>query len=107
MSNPLDEILAEIVVFRNGETGEYQSNSPYWHDGRVKKRWIALYSDEAVAAREEAASSEGDDEVEEEPDYSTWKNEDLRTELAGRELSVDGTKADMVARLIEDDNKEG
>lgn len=108
MSNSFDEIISDIVVFRNGETGEYVSNSPYWHDTRIKKRWIALYSDEAVAAREEAeAEAEEDEEEEEVIDYSTWKNEDLRTELAGRELSVSGTKDEMVARLVEDDNKEG
>lgn len=107
MSNPLDPIVDELVVFRNGATGEYESNSVYWHDTRIKKRWIALYSDEAVAAREEAEAGEDDEEEEEVIDYSTWKNEDLRTELAGRKLSVDGTKAEMVERLIEDDNKEG
>jgi hypothetical protein len=35
--------------------------------------------------------------------YSGWNNDDLRAELEKRELSRSGSKADLIARLTEDD----
>jgi hypothetical protein len=102
--NPLDEILSELVVFRNGATGEYQSNSPYWQDARIRKAWKARYSDEALVA---AAEEPEDEEEVEEVDYTTLTNDQLRTELAARKLSVDGNKAELIARLEESDAQEG
>jgi hypothetical protein len=41
-----------------------------------------------------------------EDDYSEMTNEELREELAGRDLSTGGNKAELQARLREDDEKE-
>jgi hypothetical protein len=103
--NPLDEIVDELVVFKHEDVNHpqrYVSNSAMWNDSRLRKRWMDKYSDEALA--DEA----GEDDIEdvEGDDYETWTNDDLRAELAKRTLSVDGKKADLVARLREDDDKE-
>lgn len=45
---------------------------------------------------------DGDDVAEEAP-YSEWRVDDLRAELTERQLPADGKKADLVARLEEDD----
>jgi len=109
--NPLDEIVDELVVFKhedpNHHDGQYFSNSPMWHDSRIRARWIELYSDESLAIA--GAKTEVDDEDIEDVEgdnYEEWRNDDLRAELAGRNLSVEGTKKDLVARLREDDDKE-
>jgi SAP domain-containing protein len=39
-------------------------------------------------------------------DYDEWTNEELRDELEKRELSKSGNKAELVARLREDDEAE-
>jgi hypothetical protein len=101
--NPLDEIVDELVVFKHEDINHpqrYVSNSPLWNDSRLRKRWMDKFSDEAIA------DSEGEDDIEdvEGDDYETWRNDDLRAELASRELSVEGTKKDLVARLREDDS---
>jgi hypothetical protein len=103
--NPLDDIVDELVVFKHEDVNHpqrYFSNNPIWNDSRVRKHWMAKYSDEAIA------DAEGEEDIEdvEGDDYETWKNDDLRAELATRELSVEGTKKDLVARLREDDAKE-
>lgn len=101
-NNPLDDILDELVVFRNGETGKYESNSPYWHDARIRKAWKAKHSDEAKAAAETGPEEpEGEEEY---VDYSTMTNDQLRAELSGRGLDVTGNKAELIARLEENDN---
>ena len=103
--NPLDDIVDEMVVFRN-ENGTYFSNNPMWNDGRVRDRWIAKYSDEAKkeqadfdAKAEETLTEVEDDDVA----YADMTNEDLRAELAGRGLGVDGKKAELIKRLEDDD----
>jgi len=49
-------------------------------------------------------SDEGEEEEEGEEDYDDgWNNEQRRAELAGRELSIDGNKDEMIARLIRSD----
>lgn len=98
--NPLDDIVAELVVFKNHD-GTYNSNHPMWMDSRIQEHWMARHSDEALAAAGEQ-DEEDEDEV---PDYNAWTNDDLRAELVERKLSVDGKKADMVARLEADDAK--
>lgn len=100
--DPLDEIVDELVVFKHEDVNHpqrYFSNNPMWGDSRVRERWMATKSDEALA------DAEGEDDIEdvEGDDYETWKNDDLRAELATRELSVEGTKVQLVARLREDD----
>jgi hypothetical protein len=109
--NPLDEIVEELVVFKhedpNHHDGHYFSNSPMWHDSRIRARWMELYSDESLAiARAKVEVDDEDIEDVEGDDYETWTNDELRGELAKRELSVEGKKADLVARLREDDDKE-
>ncbi|MGH9907773.1 MAG: SAP domain-containing protein [Pyrinomonadaceae bacterium] len=42
-------------------------------------------------------------EVPENTDYANWTNDQLRAELADRDLSVEGRKSDLVARLEESD----
>ena len=39
----------------------------------------------------------------EEEDYEGWNNKQLRAELARRDLSVEGKKDDLIARLRQDD----
>lgn len=105
--HPLDDLVDDLVVFKhedpNHPDGHYFSNNPLWNDSRIRDHWTNRHSDEARAAHADQ-SSEGDDEEEEDtPDYEQWTNEQLRTELAARSLSVEGKKVDLVARLKEDD----
>lgn len=102
--NPLDEIIDDLVVFKHEDVNHpqrYFSNNPIWNDSRVRKAWMDKYSDEAVA------DDAGEDDIEdiEGDDYETWTNDELRAELSSRSLSVEGKKADLVARLREDDVK--
>lgn len=106
--DPLDEIVDELVVFKHEDVNHperYFSNNPMWGDSRIRERWMATKSDEAIADAEGADDIEevGEEEL---PPYEDWKNDDLRAELVTRNLSVDGTKKDMVARLREDDDKQ-
>lgn len=104
--DPFDEIVDELVVFKHEDESlpneqRYFSNNPMWNDSRVRDAWIARYA-------EGAQVEEDDDEViEDDPDddYETWTNDELRAELAKRQLSVDGKKVDLVGRLREDDEK--
>src|SRR5690348_2214012 len=98
-------MIEDLVVFKHEDINHperYFSNSPLWSDSRVREHWMKNKPDEALA------DSAGEDDIEdvEGDDYEEWRNDDLRTELAGRGLSVDGTKKDLVARLREDDAKE-
>lgn len=99
MSDELTAILDEMVVF-GFEDGTYSSNSPYWNDPRLRKAWIKRHGQKNEP---EPVVEEVD---EEEVDYNTFTNEELRTELARRGLSVDGKKAEMVSRLEENDAAE-
>lgn len=101
-SNPLDEIVDDLVVFKhedpNHPDGHYFSNNPLWNDSRIRDHWMSRHSDQA--REQEPAAVEV---VEEEDDYTQWTNEQLRTELAARNLSVDGKKVELIKRLEEDD----
>lgn len=97
--HPLDSVCRDLVVFKH-ENGEHISNSPLWMDSTIRQHWLDNFSDEAVARR---ADEEPEEEDEEEVDYNSMTNDDLRAELLERKLSLDGKKADMVARLIADD----
>lgn len=103
--DPLDEIVDELVVFKHEDVNHperYFSNNPMWGDSRVRERWMATKSDEAIA------DAEGENDIEdvEGDDYETWTNDELRAELVKRKLSVDGKKVDLVERLREDDAKQ-
>jgi hypothetical protein len=99
--NPLDDIVNELVVFKH-EDGTFVSNSPMWNDSRIRDRWVELYGPNAKVDNNEDGIPD-EDEEDEVPDYNTWTNDQLRAELLTRELSLDGKKVDMVARLVEDD----
>lgn len=105
--NPLDEIVDELVVFKHEDVNHpqrYFSNNPLWNDSRLRKRWMEKHSDEAIADRAGENDIEAVEELESD-NYEEWRNDDLRAELATRNLSVEGTKKDLVARLREDDDK--
>ncbi len=55
---------------------------------------------------EEALADEDDDEVDDRP-YAERNNDELREELARRELEVSGNKAELIARLTADDEERG
>lgn len=97
--NPLDEIVDELVVFKH-ENGTFASNSPMWSDSRIRERWIEKYGADAPVDDDEDGIP---DEDEEEIDYNTMTNDDLRAELSRRGLPVDGKKSDMVERLEAND----
>jgi hypothetical protein len=105
MSDELAAILDEMVVF-SFEDGTYASNSPYWNDSRIRKAWVKRHGKKTEETSVEPESPSEPDEVEEVEDYSSLTNEELRTELAGRGLSVNGNKTEMVARLEENDAAE-
>lgn len=72
--------------------------------GRIDQ--VAMVDAELARRRKNAPASsmEAEDSVEEEP-YEAWTNEELRTELRNRQLSTDGKKDDLIARLEEDDQR--
>lgn len=96
-----EEIAREIVVFKNPDGGTF-SNDPRWNDGRVREAW-----EEWQAAAEVDTEVVEEDDDPEDVSYSDWTNDDLRAELSERKLSLDGKKADMVARLEADDAQAG
>ena len=102
--NPLDAIIDEMVVFKH-EDGRFESNSPYWKDGRVREAWIAKFGADAPVDDDEDGVPD-DDEDEEEVDYQAQTNDWLRGELSSRGLDVTGTKDVMVRRLVENDEEE-
>jgi hypothetical protein len=63
--------------------------------------------DDPVAAQggdaAEAAEDDEEDGDEEDVPYSEWSNDELRKELRDRDLSTEGKKADLIARLEEHD----
>lgn len=114
--NPLDEIVDDLVVFKhedpNHSDGQYFSNHPMWADSRVRDHWKSRHSEEAVASRAEAAQGKSradqtgqnpDEDLNLLPAYEDMTNDALRAELVSRNLSVEGKKSEMVARLKADD----
>lgn len=59
-----------------------------------------------MKAEQAADEDESDEEDDEEMDYESMSNDDLRAELARRDLSVSGKKEDLIARLEADDASE-
>lgn len=64
---------------------------------------IALAAADREAAAEEAARISAEDNAADEVNYEEMTVEELRDELESRELSKSGNKADLIARLQEDD----
>jgi hypothetical protein len=111
--NPLDDIVDDLVVFKhedhNHPDGHYFSNNPMWNDSRIRDHWLARHSDEAKVAAQESDDPDGvgddDDDDQDELEYAEMTNEQLRTELATRGLSVDGKKVELIARLEKNDEE--
>lgn len=108
--NPLDDIVDELVVFQNPDPnhplGEYFSNNPLWNDSRIRDHWLKRNKSKDQTEEDVDPQTEGEDEEDEDLlDYESMTNEQLRTELAGRGLAVDGKKDVLIARLQEDDEK--
>lgn len=95
------QIADEIVVFFNPDGSPF-SNDPRWNDSRVREAWEAK---QGAEVDEEIEEEDLDPEDEEEVPYTEWTNDELRAELVKRKLSLDGKKADLIARLEEDDAK--
>lgn len=53
---------------------------------------------------DEIDESESDEDGDGSKPYEDWTNDELRRELANRELSKSGSKAELIARLAEDDD---
>lgn len=60
-------------------------------------------ADDGLNRPEDYEEPEDEDEEAEEVDYEAMTNEELRVELARRELSVNGNKAELILRLEEND----
>lgn len=103
MATEAEAIAAEIVVFKTPD-GDPFSNDPRWNDSRVQEAWKAKDADfdPEEYDPEDQVQVEPEDEDDDEP-YDKWTNDELRGELSGRGLSVEGKKLDMVARLEADD----
>lgn len=97
--SPMDQILDELVVFKNGATGEYFSNNPVWQNDTVRQAWAARHAEEMGEASSGVEDEDEDDDVA----YSDMTNEQLRAELVTRGLDVSGKKSELVARLEADD----
>ena len=89
-SGNLDEDEIRYLKSRNVLPGDWQPG-----DATV----------EAVEEPEDEPEPE-EEEDDEEEDYEGWTAKELRAELATRDLSVDGKKDELKARLLEDDNQE-
>lgn len=109
------EALAELQ--RRGKSldlSQGRTLEEYAHTGDANTRGETIEELEARLKRmkeEQGANSSGfesedEEDDDEDVDYSSWSNDELRAELARRNLSVDGKKADLVARLEEDDASE-
>lgn len=62
------------------------------------RRDLIAHIDEMNSPAEADESGDGDGD-----DYDTWKKDDLVEEATKRELDASGTKAEIIARLREDD----
>lgn len=98
LSLPLSDENREFLLSRGKDTLV----------ARLDRQWENTRPREEKAKAPQVQSTqdnepEGDeDDV---PPYTEWTNEELRAELADRGLSTEGKKADLVARLEEDDSQ--
>lgn len=69
------------------------------------KSWNVVPPGEG-AAEAEAKTATATKTAETEPsEYDTWTVDELKEELGDRDLSQDGNKADLIARLLKDDDE--
>lgn len=92
----MSDTVDDIVVFLYPD-GTPFSNDPRWNDRETREAWQARQD----GVEDEQIAADGEDE-----DYESWTNDELRTELASRKLSVDGKKEVLIKRLEDDDAKE-
>lgn len=98
------QYLASMPDFGHANTaGKTEVDEPL-SDDQLKPRPENLTKPQ-LRGEDDPDDDDDDDEDEEEVDYNSYTNEELRTELASRELSVAGNKAEMVARLEADDEE--
>lgn len=93
------EDLKDLVVMINPETGPF-SHDPRWHIPEIRQAWIDSHDEKGAVIESAEVEEDGD---EDDIDYASWTNDDLRAELAARGLSVDGKKEVLVKRLEDDD----
>jgi hypothetical protein len=101
---PIRAILEQPSVQADPEpepTGEYAVRLRQQLE-RERAKWQAAGMDENVKAVDERLAGLGTVEESEEG-YASWKNDELAAELEARGLATSGNKADMVARLEEND----
>ena len=89
----------EVAVTFQGHTGTVATMSTEELEAELERR-----------RAEQTSPSIGDkggiQEDDEDLAYEDMSNDDLRAELASRDLAVSGSKADLIARLEEDDASE-
>jgi len=73
----------------------------------LKPKKENLTKPQLVGEDDEEEDDEDVIEVPDNKDYDSWNNDQRRAELADRGLSVEGTKAEMNARLRESDKASG
>lgn len=78
------------------QEGRIQEEARQRREAILEKR-----AKEGAENEDERGAADHDDE-----DYSTWTNDKLREELSNRDLETSGNKADLVARLEENDAEE-
>lgn len=89
-SRPLDEVAHTGTVNSAGLSKEEYD--------------LAVELLRAHQENEDGAESSEDDDDEEEEDYDEgWNNDKRRAELSSRGLSTEGSKDELIARLLEDD----
>lgn len=80
---------------------------PNTGDANTRGETIEELEARLARMRAEQEAAEADDaEDDEDLDYNSMSNDELRAELARRDLSVQGNKAELIQRLEEDDASE-
>lgn len=107
--SPFGEPMARSMTGDVGFDEENTSTRPTLVDRTVQQTVKGQGTSGAGNALVGDADTDEDDEEDSEddvPPYSEWSNEELREQLKGRGLSAGGPKAELVARLEEDDAKQ-